>query len=85
VDDAVELLAMARTLNAGYGEAELPLPEVVSEAIDSLNSYIQSKRKDELARQLKKLEAEAANDVTAEERRQARKASIEKVKAELGK
>lgn len=85
IDDAIGLLAFAKQAKAIYDEMGLEAPEWFTEKIEALADYVKERRKENLTKAVKEIEAEMVKLRTAEEKRAALKERLEKVRADLAK
>lgn len=84
LDEAIELVTAAEGLRQGY-EKHLASPEWLDDAIRSLNRFIQTQAQDRVELRLRELNQADAADMTASERREARKKEREALEAKLGR
>lgn len=84
LNELVEVLAEAKIVRTEFELHEIPTPEPLTEGIRTLNREIKSRSADSIERRLRELEAADVADLTASERREARKAERERLQAKLG-
>lgn len=83
LDEMVLLSAQGRLYVAECEALKMPVPEWVTEGLESLRTEVKSQRRDALKKALKDAKARQAVDLTADERRAARQREIEQIESQL--
>lgn len=82
-EEMIFLESDAQRLRSAYETRAIPAPEWVVETIRTLNLEIDRRKHDDLMKRKKELLAANAADMSASERREARKAELERIEREL--
>ena len=83
LNEMIYLEADALHLRLAYEHRAIPVPEWLTDKIRELNTEIDRRKRDDLEKRLKELRAADAADMTASERREARKKEREAIEAAL--
>jgi hypothetical protein len=82
-EEMIFLETDAQRLRAAYEQRAVPAPEWLTDQIHTLNVEIDRRKRDDLEKRKKELLAANAADMTASERREARKIELERIEKEL--
>jgi len=83
VEEMVYLAVEAQRLREGFEARAMPAPEWLMDQIRTLNVEIDRRKRDDLEKRLKELKSADAADMTASERREARRLERERIEKEL--
>lgn len=85
LDEAIELSTVAEALRDGYKRHQLSSPVLLDDSIRMLDRYIADRSRDVMEMELRELAQADAADMTAGERRDARKSRRAELESKLGK
>lgn len=82
-EEMIFLESDAQRLRGAYETRAIPAPEWLTEQIRTLNLEIDRRKHDDLMKRKKELLAANAADMSASERRESRKAELDRIEREL--
>jgi len=83
VEEMLFLSADAQRLRDAYEARAMPTPEWLGDQLRTLNVEIDRRKRDDMEKRLKELKVADAADMTASERREARRVERERIEKEL--
>lgn len=83
VEEMIYLEMDAQRLRSAYETRAIPSPEWLTEQIRVLNVEVDRRKNDDMQKRLRELKAADAADMSASERREARKAERDRIEREL--
>lgn len=81
--ELVELAVEVQAVKEGFESFDIPLPEAISDGLDSLRTEIETRKADAIKKRLRELLAADAADKTTNERREDRAKERERLQAQL--